>query len=69
MEAVTGFDLHAIEEVGAAWLQSGAWRMAMWIPEVERGRNDVRQMFRVLKLSSLINGNDAVRVEDSMICV
>ena len=43
--------------------------MAMWIPEVERGHNDVSQSFRVLKCSSLINRNDAVRVEDSMICV
>ena len=59
----------------AAWNEgeraprSGAWHMAMWIPEVERGLNDVSQLFRVLRLSSLINRNDAVRVEDSIICV
>ena len=49
--------------------RSGAWHMVMWLPEVERGHNDVSPLFRVLKLSSLINGNDAVRAEDSMICV
>jgi hypothetical protein len=36
--------------------------MAVWVPEIECGHNGVSKLFCVLKLSSLINPDDAVRV-------
>jgi hypothetical protein len=52
-----GFDLRAIEKVGAAWLLGMRERghveaergMAVCVSEVEHGHNGVSELFRLLK--------------------